>query len=182
MEDGLVQVTDDNIDDILDSTYELLLVFCQRNLPKCLGYREPTTKAAKMLAHLDNPVYIGEVNMGTSFNVVERYNATEYPEYINVYSFGRDPEKLKFPISDISIAKAAMSHAHIEIVEIKTMKDWEFYSTSLSIIMIGIFDNNDSEEYETYDRLAYGKSNAVFFYSFLPELHTLVLMDLSSHE
>ena len=36
-----------------------------------------------------------------------------------------------------------MSHAHIEIVEIKTMKDWEFYSTSLSIIMIGIFDNND---------------------------------------
>ena len=85
-----------------------------------------------------------------------------------------------------------MSHAHIEIVEIKTMKDWEFYSTSLSIIMLGIFDNNDviifiplklqSEEYETYDRLAYGKSNAVFFYSFLPELHTLVLMDLSSHE
>lgn len=40
--------------------------------------------------------------MGTSFNVVERYNATEYPEYINVYSFGRDPEKLKFPISDMS--------------------------------------------------------------------------------
>ena len=73
-----------------------------QNLPKCLGYREPTTKAAKMLAHLDNPVYIGEVNMGTSFNVVERYNATEYPEYINVYSFGRDPEKLKFPISDMS--------------------------------------------------------------------------------
>ena len=54
-----------------------------------------------MLAHLDNPVYIGEVDMGTSFNVVERYNATEYPEYINVYSFGRDPEKLKFPISDM---------------------------------------------------------------------------------
>lgn len=36
-----------------------------------------------------------------------------------------------------------MSHAHTEIVEIKTMEDWEFYSTSLSIIMIGIFDNND---------------------------------------
>ena len=55
-----------------------------------------------MLAHLETPVYIGEVNMGTSFEVVNRYNATEYPEYINVYSFGRDPEKLKFPISDMS--------------------------------------------------------------------------------
>lgn len=66
-----------------------------------MGYREPTIRAAKMLATLEKPIYIGEVDMGTSFGVVDRYNATEHPEFINVYSFGRDPEKLKFPISDM---------------------------------------------------------------------------------
>lgn len=36
-----------------------------------------------------------------------------------------------------------MSHAHVEIVEIKTMEEWDLYSKSLSIIMLGIFDNKD---------------------------------------
>ena len=28
MEDGIVQVDDENIDDVLDSTYKVLLLFC----------------------------------------------------------------------------------------------------------------------------------------------------------
>lgn len=31
----------------------------------------------------------------------------------------------------------------MEIVEIKTMEEWDRYSKSLSIIMLGIFDNKD---------------------------------------
>ena len=30
MKDGLIQVTDDNFDDILDSTFDILLVFCDK--------------------------------------------------------------------------------------------------------------------------------------------------------
>ena len=30
MKDGLIQVTDNNFDDILDSTFDILLVFCDK--------------------------------------------------------------------------------------------------------------------------------------------------------
>ena len=30
MDDGIIQVTESNIDDILDSTYEILLIFCEK--------------------------------------------------------------------------------------------------------------------------------------------------------
>ena len=30
MDNGIIQVTDSNIDDILDSTYEILLIFCEK--------------------------------------------------------------------------------------------------------------------------------------------------------
>ena len=30
MKDGLIQVTDDNLDDILDSTFDILIVFCDK--------------------------------------------------------------------------------------------------------------------------------------------------------
>ena len=106
MDNGIVQVTDDNIDDILDSTYEILLIFCEKvdrvassihaqNHPKCEGYRPHAIRAAKLLANLEKPLYFGEVDIAKNRELKERYNATEYPQFIHVYSFGREPEKLK---------------------------------------------------------------------------------------
>ena len=112
MDDGIVQVTDNNIDDILDSTYEILLIFCEKvdrddfdayeqNHPKCEGYRPHAIRAAKLLASLEKPLYFGEVDLAKNGGLKERYNATEYPQFIHVYSFGRDPEKLKITQNDV---------------------------------------------------------------------------------
>lgn len=57
--------------------------------------------AAKLLGNLEKPIFLGEVAMDKNPVLSDRYNATEYPEYIVVYSFGRDPHKLKDIKSDM---------------------------------------------------------------------------------
>ena len=74
-----------------------------------------------------------------------------------------------------------MERAYIDLVEIKTMEQWKTYSTSISIVTLGLFSTTDvftklfffmiqCEQYDSYERITRGKSNAVFFYTLLPEL------------
>lgn len=46
-------------------------------------------------------MYLGEVDIEKSSELEERYNITSYPTYMIVYSFGRDPEKLKIAQTDM---------------------------------------------------------------------------------
>lgn len=54
-----------------------------------------------MLAGLEKPVYMGEVLVEKNPMLVEKYNVTSYPQFMNVYSFGRDPDKLALTLSDM---------------------------------------------------------------------------------
>lgn len=106
-----------------------------------------------MLAGLEKPVYMGEVLVEKNPMLVEKFNVTNYPQFINVYSFGRDPDRLSLTLSDMYalyvcfivsvIAKAAMSHAHQELVEIKTMEQWNFFRQSISILTLGVFTTKE---------------------------------------
>ncbi|KAK8818774.1 hypothetical protein WA538_004079 [Blastocystis sp. DL] len=170
MKDGLIQVTDNNFDDILDSTFDILLVFCDKTIPKCINYRPPCVSAAAMLAKLEKPIYIGEVLVEHNPMLVDKFNVTSYPQFMNVYAFGRDPDKLSLTLSDIIIAKAAMGLDHQDLIEVKTMEQWNDLRQSISILTLGVFTTKECDEYDTFDHIAYGKRNGVFFYSFLPEL------------
>lgn len=67
----------------------------------CLDHREPYVRAAKFLSKLEKPVYLGEVDIEMNSQLEERYNITSYPTYMMIYSFGRDPEKLKLAQTDM---------------------------------------------------------------------------------
>lgn len=130
------------------------MVACNvQNHPLCEGYRPHAIRAAQFLAKLETPLYFGEVDMVKSREITTRYNATERPQFIHIYSFGRDPEKIKIAHTDTyplrsriicrSIAKAVIERAHIKAIEIKTIEQWEIYSTSISIVILGLFTTTD---------------------------------------
>ncbi|CBK25165.2 uncharacterized protein [Blastocystis hominis] len=173
MIDGIIQVNDDNIDDVLDTTYEIMLMFCNGYADACSNHRKPYVRAAQFLAKLEKPVYLGEVDIEKSSELEERYNITSYPTYMIVYSFGRDPEKLKIAQTDITFAKEALRRNYVDLIEVKTPEEWEDYKTSLSITTLGVFETKECDQFETYEKLAMGKNNAVFFYTTNPEIiHT----------
>lgn len=57
-------------------------------------------RAASFLAKLDKPIYVGEVDGNDNKYLMDKYNITDYPSYISVYSFGRDPEFVKVTKTD----------------------------------------------------------------------------------
>ena len=57
-------------------------------------------RAAKFLAKLEKPLYLGEVDVEMNAQLEERYNITSYPTFMVIYSFGRDPEKLNIAQTD----------------------------------------------------------------------------------
>lgn len=53
-----------------------------------------------MLAKLDKPIYIGEVDGNDNKYLMDKFNITDYPTFLSVYSFGRDPETIKVMNTD----------------------------------------------------------------------------------
>lgn len=110
MVDGIIQVTDINYDDIMDTTYEIVLMFCagvllnnlfnNQYVGLCKDHRQPYVRAAAVLAKLDKPIYIGEVDGNDNKYLMDKFNITDYPTFLSVYSFGRDPETIKVMNTD----------------------------------------------------------------------------------
>jgi hypothetical protein len=50
---------------------------------------------------LDKPLYIGEVDASDNEELKERYNVTDFPSFIAIYAFGRDPEVLNIVKTDV---------------------------------------------------------------------------------
>lgn len=67
----------------------------------CIDHREPYVRAAQFLSKLEKPLYIGEVDPDMNFYLVDKYNVTEFPTFMCIYSFGREPEKLQISQTDV---------------------------------------------------------------------------------
>lgn len=106
-----------------------------------------------MLAKLEKPIYIGEVLVEHNPMLVDKFNVTSYPQFMNVYAFGRDPDKLSLTLSDMYvfcvlihfsiIAKAAMGLDHQDLIEVKTMEQWNDLRQSISILTLGVFTTKE---------------------------------------
>lgn len=61
-------------------------------------------RAAKFLAKLEKPVYLGEVDYEMNAQLEQRYNVTSIPTFMVIYSFGREPEKLNIARTDVYVS------------------------------------------------------------------------------